>query len=57
MVDKERIFKITNERKIFFGIFISMFVLTEYIDRISMQTIFSISGLPILSETLLELSQ
>jgi len=29
MVDKERIFKITNERKIFFGIFISMFVLTE----------------------------
>ncbi|MCU0342873.1 MAG: hypothetical protein MUF28_03515 [Ignavibacterium sp.] len=31
MVDKERIFKITNERKIFFGIFISMFVLTEII--------------------------
>ncbi len=29
MVDKERILKITNERKIFFGIFISMFVLTE----------------------------
>jgi hypothetical protein len=29
MIDKERIFKITNERKIFFGIFISMFVLTE----------------------------
>jgi len=29
MFDKERIFKITDERKIFFGIFISMFVLTE----------------------------
>ena len=29
MIEKERIFKITNERKIFFGIFISMFVLTE----------------------------
>ena len=29
MVDKERILKITKERKIFFGIFISMFVLTE----------------------------